>query len=635
MREKQVKQLLKKIRKVNIAVYGDFCLDAYWLLNPNGGEISVETGLRSQAVEKHYYTLGGASNIVANLAALKPAMIQAIGVVGDDIFGRELFRQLNNLGVDNSTIVIQKENYDTVTFSKRCLEDEEQPRIDFGFFNRRSLDTDQQLIAHLKNALNQFDAVIFNQQVPGIICNESFIDQANKLFQEYDDNIILFDSRHYGRKFHHVYRKINDIEIALLNGIDAKPGDVIPLSDICKYGQNLFQQSHKPVFITRGARDLITIDADGIHQTPGIQLLKKLDTVGAGDTIISALGLCLAAGCKPGDAAAFANLAAGVTVQKLFMTGTASDEEIIEISKDTDYIYQPELADDIRQARYCEESEIELCFPNETIQFGRIKHALFDHDGTISSLRQGWEPILEDVMIKIILGDQYKSEDETTYRKVLSRVRDYLDKSTGIQTILQMEALVDMTHEFGLVPQDQILDKFGYKKIYNDALMEKVNQRIQKLDKGKLDVADFTIKGAVLFLKLLRDRNIILYLASGTDRDDVVNEANLLGYAKLFNGGVWGAIGDVEKYSKKKVIEQIMTEHKLHGSEMLVIGDGPVEIRECRKRDGVAIGIASDEVRRYGLNKEKRTRLIKAGANIIIPDFSQGDRLLELLFNES
>jgi len=317
------------------------------------------------------------------------------------------------------------------------------------------------------------------------------------------------------------------------------------------------------------------------------------------------------------------------------MTGTASDEAIIEISKDTDYIYQPELADDIRQARYCEESEIELCFPNETIQFGRIKHALFDHDGTISSLRQGWEPILEDVMIKIILGDQYKSEDETTYRKVLSRVRNYIDKSTGIQTILQMEALVDMTHEFGLVPQDQILDKFGYKKIYNDALMEKVNHRIQKLDKGKLDVADFTIKGAVRFLKLLRDRNIILYLASGTDKDDVINEANLLGYAKLFNGGVWGAIGDVEKYSKKKVIEQIMTEHKLHGSEMLVIGDGPVEIRECRKRNGVAIGIASDEVRRYGLNKEKRTRLIKAGAHIIIPDFSQGDRLLELLFNEN
>jgi len=333
---------MKRIRRVKIAVCGDFCLDAYWLLNPNGGEVSVETGIQSQGVEKHYYTLGGASNIVANLAALKPAMIQAIGVAGDDIFGRELIRQLNDLEVDTNTIVIQKENYDTVTFIKRYLEDKEQPRIDFGFFNRRSKETDQQLIAHLKNALKQFDAVIFNQQVPGIICNESFIDEANQLFQEFDDKIILFDSRHYGGKFHNVYRKTNDVDVAQLNGIEAKHGDIIPLSDVRRYCENLYQQYHKPVFITRGARGLITIDADGIHETPGIQLLNKLDTVGAGDTITSALGLCLAAGYKPSEAAVFANLAAGVTVQKLFMTGTASDEEILEISKNTDYVYQPE-----------------------------------------------------------------------------------------------------------------------------------------------------------------------------------------------------------------------------------------------------------------------------------------------------
>ena len=634
MREQQVEEILNKIRRVKIAVYGDFCLDAYWLLHPDGGEVSVETGLKSQGVKKHYYTLGGASNIVANLAALKPAMIQAIGVIGDDIFGRELIRQLNNLGVDTHTIVIQKDNYDTVTFSKRYIEDEEQPRIDFGFFNKRSTETDQQLIAHLQNALQQFDAVIFNQQVPGIICNESFIDQANQLFEKFDDKIILFDSRHYGGKFHNVYRKTNDVDVAQLNGIDVKQGDVIPLSDIRRYCEIIYKQSHKPVFITRGARGLITADADGIHEAPGIQLLNILDTVGAGDTTISALGLCLAAGYKPAEAAVFANLAAGVTVQKLFSTGTASDEEILQISKDTDYTYQPELADDIHLARYYEEGGIELCFTN-TIHFGRIKHALFDHDGTISSLRQGWESIMQEVMLKIILGDKYKTADETTYNKILNRVQEYIDKSTGIQTILQMEALVEMTREFGFVPQDQILDKFGYKNIYNDALMIQVNQRIQNLDKNKLDVSDFTIKGAIQFLKLLRDRNITLYLASGTDKEDVIHEANVLGHAKLFNGGIWGAIDDVKKYSKKIIIAQIMTEHKLHGSELLVIGDGPVEIRECRKRNGVAIGIASDEVRRYGLNKEKRSRLIKAGANVIIPDFSQGDLLLKLIFNET
>jgi hypothetical protein len=107
----------------------------------------------------------------------------------------------------------------------------------------------------------------------------------------------------------------------------------------------------------------------------------------------------------PAEAAEFANFAAAVTVQKLFQTGTASAAEIIEIGKDPDYIYQPELAADTRSARYFNGTEIELCC--ESIPSGRIKHAVFDHDGTISTLRQGWEEIMAPVMIKAILGDKY------------------------------------------------------------------------------------------------------------------------------------------------------------------------------------------------------------------------------------
>ena len=64
---------------------------------------------------------------------------------------------------------------------------------------------------------------------------------------------------------------------------------------------------------------------------------------------------------------------------------------------------------------------------------------------------------------------------------------------------------------------------------------------------------------------------------------------------------------------------------------IVTFGDGPVEIRETTKRNGTTIGVASNELRRYGLNQVKRTRLIKAGADIIVPDFSQAGVLLELL----
>ncbi len=115
------------------------------MLDPKGSEVSEETGLPARAVAKHYYSLGGASNVVANLAALKPKAIQVIGAVGDDLFGRELRRQFDELGVDTTHLVIQREDFDTVTFGKPYLEGGEEPRIDFGFFNRRSAATDRML----------------------------------------------------------------------------------------------------------------------------------------------------------------------------------------------------------------------------------------------------------------------------------------------------------------------------------------------------------------------------------------------------------------------------------------------------------------------------------------------------------
>jgi len=635
MKSERVLEILNKIKNVTVAVCGDFCLDAYWLLDPRGGEMSVETGLHTRAVSKHYYSLGGASNIVANLAALKPKTIEAIGVIGNDIFGRELVRQLNDLHVNTSGLVVQKENFDTVVFGKPYLENTEQARMDFGFFNKRSQETDAVILQHLHKALKTVDVVILNQQVPGSLCNDSFICGVNELFNEFKDKIVFLDSRHYGDRFANVYRKTNAVEAAQLNGVKANHSDVIAVEHTKKHILELYKKSGKAVFITRGSRGIIVADSSGVHEIPGIQLMKKLDTVGCGDTTLSVLSLCMATGITPVESAMMANFAGAVTAQKLFQTGTADCDEILAMAKDPDYIYQPELADDRRKAQYANGADIELCYPQKSLTLGLVKHAVFDHDGTISTLRQGWEEIMEPMMIQAILGQQYKTADETLYHRVRHRVREHIDKSTGIETVRQMQGLVEMVQEFGIVPPEQMLDKWGYKKIYNDALMLMVNDRTARFERGELNLQDFTVKGSVEFLKMLRGKGITLYLASGTDYEDVLNEARALGYADLFNGGVYGSVKEDPKFSKKMVIERIMRENNLNGSELLVVGDGPVEMRESRKRDGLALGIASDEVRRYGLNYDKRTRLIRAGAHFIIPDFSQMKALKNLLFSNN
>jgi hypothetical protein len=67
------------------------------------------------------------------------------------------------------------------------------------------------------------------------------------------------------------------------------------------------------------------------------------------------------------------------------------------------------------------------------------------------------------------------------------------------------------------------------------------------------------------------------------------------------------------------------------GREIVGFGDGFVEIEEIKKVGGLAIGVASDEETREGINAWKRNRLIQAGADIIIGDYRELDTLTKLI----
>ncbi|RPH91880.1 MAG: hypothetical protein EHM72_18320 [Calditrichaeota bacterium] len=330
MTRNELTAILTQISGTRIAVYGDFCLDAYWILDDAGGEISVETGYQAQAVRQHYYTLGGASNVVANLAALQPASISIVGIIGDDIFGREMLRQFDQLGIDYKTLIISQNSFDTVVFGKRYLQGLEKPRIDFGFFNQRSAAQEDQIITNLEQVLERNDVLIFNQQVPNTL-SLRFIAQANRLFSDFARKIIIVDSRHYGSEFHGTCRQTNEAEAAAFSQTPLKPGRHLSEKKLKAFARHWYSQLQKPIFITCGSGGLSLFDELGFYQVPALQLQKPLDPVGAGDTTVSALAGALACGLSARVAAQFAVLAAAVTVQKLFQTGVAVPQEILDI----------------------------------------------------------------------------------------------------------------------------------------------------------------------------------------------------------------------------------------------------------------------------------------------------------------
>ena len=248
---------------------------------------------------------------------------------------------------------------------------------------------------------------------------------------------------------------------------------------------------------------------------------------------------------------------------------------------------------------------------------------LFDFDGTVSVMREGWEGVMLPVMLESICGTQPLPPE------IDAEVLEYIDHSTGILTIHQMEWLAQAVRRYGLAKDP--LTAAQYKAIYLDRLMVRIRDRIDAVRQGRTRPEEIMLAGAADFVEGLWSRGVILYLASGTDHQDMVNEATVLGMVRYFTGGVYGALDQSESNGKERVIQCILNDHHLAGDELLVVGDGPVEIREAKARGAISLGVASDEIARSGWNQHKVQRLAKAGVDLIVPDFTHSEDLLGML----
>lgn len=92
---------------------------------------------------------------------------------------------------------------------------------------------------------------------------------------------------------------------------------------------------------------------------------------------------------------------------------------------------------------------------------GRITHALFDFDGTISLIRSGWEEVMQELMEQMISGSRLPATP--ALRREISR---YIDESTGVLTIEQMRWLEAAVRRWKLNPE--VLSPGEYKRIYNE-----------------------------------------------------------------------------------------------------------------------------------------------------------------------
>jgi phosphoglycolate phosphatase-like HAD superfamily hydrolase len=254
-----------------------------------------------------------------------------------------------------------------------------------------------------------------------------------------------------------------------------------------------------------------------------------------------------------------------------------------------------------------------------------ITHVLFDFDGTLSLIRQGWP----DVMVPMFVDFLPALPGETDAMRRRLCFEDIM-RLNGKQTIYQMIQLAERIHERGGTPREPL----WYKHEYLRRLEARIKTRVDGLESGSVPTDDLLVFGARQMLELLRARELPLYLASGTDEIYVQREAALLKLTDYFGPHIYGAQDNYKQFSKKMVIERILRENKIRGDQLLSFGDGYVEIENTKEVGGVAVAVASDEANNGSgrFDEWKHQRLLQAGADIVIPDFRDAEPLLARIF---
>jgi len=253
--------------------------------------------------------------------------------------------------------------------------------------------------------------------------------------------------------------------------------------------------------------------------------------------------------------------------------------------------------------------------------------AVFDFDGTLSLIRTGWQ----DIMIPMMVERLRPLAPGLAPERLRAMMAEDVAETTGQLTIVQMIRFARRVAEFGGTP----LDPKEYKAEYKRRLLAHIAARRTALAQRSVATDSLLLAGSRALLETLAARGLTLCLVSGTDDPEVREEAGLLDIARYFGPDTYGALDDYEASSKKHVLARLMARLGTAGGEVVVFGDGPVEIENAKEAGGYAVGVASDEAARGGrVDPWKRERLLAAGADLIIPDFACHEELAALLFGQ-
>ena len=324
----QIDAIKSQVKRLRMAVIGDFCLDVYWYADMRKSELSRETPHFPLPIVKEQMSPGGAGNVVANLLSLEPASVKCIGVFGDDWRGLEYRKVLRNLGADISSIVTDSTRITNAYIKplRKGIADVvyEDPRLDFSNSETIAIDTEKHLLEALDSL--ECDALCVCDQLPFGCITPAIRERICKLGQ--DGMTVIVDSRDRIGLYHDVIVKPNELEACRSLNLPL-PENLDTLHSIAA---ELHKKTRCPVVVTAGERGCIAASDNGTSHIPALKVTGEIDICGAGDTFLAAFSTAFASGATLNDAASFACMASSIIIRKIHTTGTANWQELATTS---------------------------------------------------------------------------------------------------------------------------------------------------------------------------------------------------------------------------------------------------------------------------------------------------------------
>lgn len=316
-----LKRILDNFKNIKIGVVGDLMLDDY--IYGTVERISPEAPVPVVNVKEEKFVLGGAANVVNNLASLGAKTI-CFGVIGNDANGERLLGAFADKKIDVSGLIRDKER--TTIVKRRIIGSNQQLlRIDWEDITPISTFLEYALLRNIESKIDELDAVILSDYDKGVLTPMV----AKEIVRMCRDRgkIVTVDPKpknamnYYGATSMTPNRK----EAKECLGMERATN----MEEIGKELKKKLQLDN--LLLTRSEEGMSLFIEDKIVNIPTFAK-EVYDVTGAGDTVISVFTLAAASGVSWHEAAKIANTAAGVVVGKMG-TSTVTKDEILEFYK--------------------------------------------------------------------------------------------------------------------------------------------------------------------------------------------------------------------------------------------------------------------------------------------------------------